>query len=167
MQDAVIAAVLCFLGLSAIVVAAIFAFKQKTYVDSQTKQVTKIEVPLFGKLTTNTPAIALCFLGAVFGFFAFELMKDRAPQLVPFHGEISLDGSADPVGVVMVGLTSGSWIQSATPAAAKITMPVDISAPNSWPSYTAFALAVSGGKTRAAMIGSSLENPTFKLSIQP
>lgn len=168
MQDAVIAGILCLLGLCAIGVAAIFAFRQKAYVDRETKTVTEIEVPIFGKLKTNTPAIALCFVGVIFGYLAYDLMRGRNVQLVHFDGEISVDQESNSgVDVVMVGITSGSWIQPTTTNSAALSLPVKISVPNSWPSYTAFAFAMGNAKTRPAIIGASLDNPTFKLSIKP
>lgn len=169
MQDMIIAGILCLLGLGSIVVAAIFAFKQKAYVDKNTQEkVTEIEVPIFGKLKTNTPAIALCFVAAVFGYFGYDLMKGRGPSLVSFTGEVSIDQASTPdVDVVMVGITSGSWIQPTTPNGSNAVVPVRISVPNSWPSYTAFAFAVGNARKRPDIIGSSLDNPTFKLRIKP
>ncbi len=168
MQDAIIAGILCVLGLCAIGVAAIFAFGQKAYIDRSTGAVTEIEVPIFGKLKTNTPAIALCFVGAIFGYFAYDLMRGRSAQLAHFDGEISVDQTSNTgVDVVMVGITSGSWIQPTTTNGATASVPVKISVPNSWPSYTAFAFAIGSAKTRPAIIGASLDNPTFKLSIKP
>jgi len=74
MQDFFIAA------LSSIIVGAVFAFRQKVYVDrANDDKVTEIDVPLFGKLKTNTPAIALAFVGLIFGYFASDLMKKRNP----------------------------------------------------------------------------------------
>ena len=168
MQDAVIAGILCLLGLGAILVAAVFAFKQKAYVDKDTGQVTEIDVPIFGKLRTNTPAIALCFVAAVFGYFAYDLMKKRGPELISFNGEIHIDqGNTPGIDVVMVGITSGSWIQPTTPNGSSLNVPVKIAVPNSWPSYQAFAFAVGSAKSRPDIIGASLDNPTFKLSIKP
>jgi hypothetical protein len=168
MQDAIIAGILCFLGLCAIAIAAVFAFKQKAYVDPTTGQITEIDVPFFGKLKTNTPAIGLCFLGAVFGYFAYDLMKKRNPEEVRFNGEITVDQDSNAgIEVVMVGITSGSWIQPTTPIGSATGIPVVIKVPNTWPSYTAFAFAMGSAKTRPVLLGSSLENPTFKLSIKP
>jgi hypothetical protein len=168
MQDAVIAGILCFLGLCAIGVAAIFVFRQKAYVDRDTNTVTEIEVPIFGKLKTNTPAIALCFVGVIFGYLAYDLMRGRNVQLAHFDGEINVDQESNAgVGVVMVGITSGSWIQPTTTSGAVTSVPVKISVPNSWPSYTAFAFTIGSAKTRPDIIGASLDNPTFKLSIKP
>jgi len=158
-----------FLGLCAIGVGAAFAFKQKVYVDKATDdKITEIDVPIFGMLKTNTPAIALCFVGAVFGYFAYDLMKKRNPEQVRFDGEISVDQSSNPgIEVVMVGITSGSWIQATSPNGSAASIPVTIKVPNTWPSYTAFAFAMGSAKTRPVLLGSSLENPTFKLSIKP
>ena len=169
MQDAVIAGVLCFLGFGAIAIAAVFAFKQKAYVDQTTdEKITEIEVPIFGKLKTNTPAIALSFVAAIFGYLAYDLMKGRGPSYISFNGEVSIDQNDTPdVGVVMVGITSGSWIQPTSPGDSAAGVPVKISVPNSWPSYTAFAFAVGANKSRPALVGASLDNPTFKLSIKP
>jgi hypothetical protein len=169
MQDFLIAAILCLLGLSSIIVGAVFVFKQKVYVDrANDDKVTEIDVPLFGKLKTNTPAIALTFVGAIFGYFAADLMKKRNPDEVPFQGEISIDKDSNPgVEVVMVGITSGSWIQPTTPIGTADSIPVTIKVPNTWHSYTAFAFAIGTAKTRPVLLGSSLENPTFKLSIKP
>jgi hypothetical protein len=66
----------------------------------------------------------------------------------------------------MVGITSGSWIQPTTPNGSG-GVPVTISVPNSWPSYSAFAFAIGSAKVKPTIIGASLDNPTFKLSIKP
>lgn len=169
MQDAVIAGTLCFLGLASIGVAAVFAFRQKTYFDKNTgATVTEIDIPFLGKLKTTTPAIALCFVAAAFGYFAYDLMKKRGPELISFNGEIHVDqGNTPAIDVVMVGITSGSWILPTTPNGSNLSVPIKIAVPNSWPSYQAFAFAVGNAKSRPDMIGASLENPTFKLSIKP
>ena len=169
MQDVFIAAILCFLALCAICVGAILVFKQKVYVDTATDdKVTEIDVPLFGKLKTNTPAIALAFVGVIFGYFAYDLMKKRNPEEVRFEGEVSVDqGSHSGIEVVMVGITSGSWIQPTTPNGSGTGIPVIIKVPRNWPSYTAFAFAMGSAKVKPVLLGSSLENPTFKLSIKP
>lgn len=40
-------------------------YKEKIYIDRETKQVTEVEVPFFGKLKTNVPALALFALGFI------------------------------------------------------------------------------------------------------
>jgi hypothetical protein len=44
---------------------------------------------------------------------------------------------------------------------------VAIPVPNSWQSYSAYAFALGGPKTKPAIIGASLERPRFKLRIEP
>lgn len=168
-EDVVVALVLCLLGLAAITVAIIFSMKQKVYLDTNNNTVTNIEVPLFGKLKTNTPAIALCFLGVILGYFAYDVTKGRAPTLVDFQGEIDIDkNSLSDISAVLVGMSSGSWMQTSTPGRSDQIINVLIPVPNTWPSYTAYAIAYSGTKKlRPAMIGASLSNPRFKLSIKP
>ena len=167
-DDVVVALVLCALAAAAIVVALIFAVRQKVYYDKQKNSVTGIEVPLFGKLRTNTPAIALCFLGVVFGYFAYDLTKGRLPTLVKFQGKVTIhESSVNDVNAVLVGVTSGSWFQTATPNQAQKIIDVEIPVPDSWPSYSAYAFAMGVGKTRPVIIGTNLENPNFKLSLAP
>src|SRR5262245_16613814 len=165
-EDLIVALILCVLGAGAIIIAAVFAFKQKVYYDPN-NQVTEIEVPFMGKLKTNTPVIGLCFLGVVLGYFAYDMMKSRTPKLVKFEGEISVDrDSIANIDAVLVGITSGSWVHTSTPTGTTPSFAVAITVPNSWPSYSAYAFAIGGGKMRPAMIGATLEEPKFKLSIR-
>jgi hypothetical protein len=167
-EDFILALVLCAIGSAAVLVAAIFAFRQKVYYDPNENQITEIEVPILGKLKTNTPAIALCFLGVVLGYLAYDLMKGRGPKLVKFQGEIAIDqSSVSGIDAVMVGVTSGSWLNTATPNGPNSSFPVEITVPNSWPSYSAYAFALGESRTRPAMIGANLEDHKFKLSIRP
>jgi hypothetical protein len=50
-------------GLVMIVGGIWIIYKQKIYIDRETKQVTEIEVPFLGKLKTNAPALVLFLLG--------------------------------------------------------------------------------------------------------
>jgi hypothetical protein len=167
-DDLAIALFLCVLSAGAIIVSAVFAFKQKVYVDQATQEVTDIEVPGFGKLKTNTPAIALCAFGVVLGYFAYDGMKGRHATLVQFNGEIALNQDAvATISALTVGITSGAWSHTATPNGTELTIPVTISVPNSWPSYMAYAFALGRGGGRPAIIGARLEDPKFKLRIEP
>lgn len=58
--------------------------KQKTYLDSETKQPTEVEVPLVGKLKTNYPALLFVFLGFAAAYFAFN--KPRNKELWTIQG---------------------------------------------------------------------------------
>jgi hypothetical protein len=167
-EDLVVAILLCALSFLAIIVAAVFAFKQKVYFDPQTQAVTDIEVPGLGKLKTNTPAIALCFLGVVLGYFAYDGMKGRQAKLVQFQGEVMLDQSLlAETNAIAIGMTSGAWSYTATPNGADVMIPVTISVPNSWPSYMAYAFLLDRAGARPAIIGARLEDAKFRLRMRP
>jgi len=166
-EDFILALVLSGIGVAMIVVGSIYALRQKTYYDpTNNSVVNEIDVALFGKVKTNTPAIALCFFGLVMGGLAYKTMAERIPQLVNFEGEIAIDQGVDGIDALLVGVTSGSFLHTETPGA-NHSFPVEIKVPNSWPSYSAYAFAIGANKTRAAIIGASLEHPKFKLSIRP
>lgn len=164
-EDLISALALFALGAVAIAVGGVYVFRQKIYFDADKRAVTEIDVPLFGKLKTNSPAIGMCFLGLILGYLGYDLMKDRSPTLVNFDGEVTLDG--DNIGeipvAIVVGVTSGSLLVTRTipPSPVKVIIP----APNSWQSYTAYAFALGGAKTKPAIIGANLQNPTFKLRL--
>jgi hypothetical protein len=166
-DDLSAALALCGLAAAAIVVAAIFAFQQKVYVDAATGHVTSVEVPGLGKFKTNTPAIALCGLGVILGYFAYDVMKGRSAKLVKFQGEINLDQEliAD-IDAVTVGVTSGSWSHTSTPNGSTPVISVEIPVPDSWPSYATYAFALGSTQTRPVLVGARLEDPKFKLSIR-
>jgi hypothetical protein len=166
-DELVVALALCGLAAAAILVAAIFAFRQKVYVDSSTGQVTEVEVPGLGKFVTNTPAIGLCGLGVILGYFAYDVMKGRSAKLVKFQGEISLDRDLmSNIDAVTVGVTSGSWSHTTTPNGSTPLIRVEIPVPDSWPSYAAYAFAIGSTKTRPVLVGARLENPKFTMSIR-
>jgi hypothetical protein len=157
------------IGLAIVGLAIIAIFKQKVYLDEKGNPIaTEIEIPLLGKVKTNLPAVAIAVLGVVVVGIASDLMKSRAPKLVTFKGEVRIDRtSVAEIPDVIVGVTSGSWFQPATPDARELKADVVIPVPNSWTSYTAYAFALGGGKFRPRMIGTSLEKPEFKLELKP
>lgn len=166
--DLIIALALCVLAAAAILVAALFAFGQKVYLNESTGAVTQVEVSGLGKFKTNTPAIALCGLGVVLGYFAYDVTKGRGPHYVEFEGEVSIDeGAAPNVRVITVGLASGTWLHTETRSAGTLTVPVKISVPDSWTSYSAYAFALGQAHARPALIGTSRAKPTFQLRIEP
>jgi hypothetical protein len=92
-------------------------------------------------------------------------MKNRNPNLVKFQGEVMIDPSVTDINTVTVGITSSLWSDTSTPSGIPIN--VGISVPDSWPSYSAYAFAFGGTKTRPAIIGANLKDPKFKLRIAP
>jgi hypothetical protein len=87
-----------------------------------------------------------------------------APTLVNFHAIIEIGDDAKDVEAVMVGVTSSNWSQWATPTTTNQKIPVDIKVPNSWNTYSFFALS-PGGRVRPYTIGTSLEKPEATLPL--
>jgi hypothetical protein len=168
-EDFVFALLLLAVGVAIIWIGGYSVYRQKLYYDPKDKSVvTEVEIPIIGKLKTNAPSLALCFVGLVPVFLAQAQMKARNPTLVKFEGEIGIDPtSAAGINAVMVGVTSGLWSETETPDTGAATLKVAISVPDSWPSYTAYAFALGGTQTRPSIIGTTLEDRTFKLKIAP
>jgi hypothetical protein len=167
-QDFIFAVLMLMVGLAIVGVGAYSAYRQKIYYNpADNSVVTQIDVPVLGKIKTNAPAIALCFIGLVPVLFAYNVMKGRNPNLVKFHGEVVIDPSiSSEINTVTVGITSGLWSETSTPNSAT-PVNVSISVPDTWPSYSAYAFAFGGAKTRPAIIGTNLGDPQFKLWIKP
>jgi heme/copper-type cytochrome/quinol oxidase subunit 2 len=135
------------------------------YSESKKTENTKIEIPLLGRVETRVPAIALCFLGLVPFYFTYSLATSK-PTMVKFDGQVAIDPtSLSGIDAITVGVTSGLWSQTTTPDTSSPTIKVTIPVPDSWPTYTAYAFALGGPQTRPAIIGTSLDNPQFKLRI--
>jgi hypothetical protein len=159
-------------GILIIVAAILTASKQQVVRDAQGNPVIT-EIELFGyKVKTPTASVSLCVLGAVVVWVASDLMKtsiERSqPKLVTFKGEVDIDSRIVPeIQSFMVGVTSGSWVYTATPNPDTLKVPVAITVPNSWPSYSAYVLVPGSAKVRPMILGTSLEEPKFNLKIGP
>lgn len=60
------------IAILAIILGFIALLTQKVYIDSATNQPTEVEIPLFGKIKTNIPALVFVFLGFATAIFAFN-----------------------------------------------------------------------------------------------
>jgi uncharacterized membrane protein len=167
-EDFKYAIALLLIGVLIIAIGAYLAFRQKTYVNPQDNSVmTEVDIPFLGKVKTNIPAIALCFIGLVPVYFGYKEMTGRDPQTVTFTGQLIVDSAlASQVRNVSVGITSSSWSQLATPSG-PVPVSVQISVPANWQSYTAYAFPLEGANTRPIFVGTSLGNPKFELKISP
>jgi len=165
-EDFIFALFLLGIGVLIIGVGAYLTYHQKVYLNPADNSVmTEVDIPLIGKLKTNIPALALCFFGLVPIYFGYHEMSNRAPKLVPFQGEVTLDGaSAADVDAITVGITSSAWSTLATPSG-QVSIPVTISVPDTWQSYSAYAFTF-GTKPRLDIAGASPDR-TFKLKISP
>jgi hypothetical protein len=165
-EDFTFAILMLVFGLAILCLAAYSAYQRKIYYNpADNSVVTEIDVPVLGKIKSNVPYILLCFVGLVPVILAANTMKNRNPNLVKFQGEVMIDPSVTDINTVTVGITSSLWSDTSTPTGIPIN--VGISVPDSWPSYSAYAFAFGGTKTRPAIIGANLKDPKFKLRIAP
>jgi hypothetical protein len=169
-EYSIVALVMLAVGLAVVACSIISLFKQKVFLDATGNPImNEINIPFWGKVKTNTAAITLAALGAFIVWEAGRLettsIEHGQPKLITFRGEVTLDGQAADLPSLTVGLTSGSWFYTATPNTGDLTIPVAITVPNSWPSYSAFAFAPGSGGVRPKIIGVNLENPTFSLRV--
>jgi hypothetical protein len=166
-EDFIFAILELVFGLAIVGIAAYSAYQQKIYYNpADNSVVTEVDIPVLGKIKSNVPYIVLCFVGLVPVVLASNGMKGRSPNLVKFQGEVMIDPSVTDINTVTVGITSSLWSDTSTPGAG-IPVSVGISVPDSWPSYSAYAFAFGGTKTRPAIIGANLKDPKFKLRIAP
>ena len=165
-EDFVFALVLLAVGVVIVGVGAWLTYRQKVYYNPADNSVmTKVDVPLLGKFRTNIPALALCFLGVVPVYLGYLEMTSRAPMLVPFKGEVTLDrADAASIPAITVGITSSAWSTLTTPQG-QLSIPVIIKVPDTWQSYSAYAFTL-GSKPRLNIAGASPDR-TFKLKIEP
>jgi hypothetical protein len=166
-EDFIFAILMLVFGLAIVCLAAYSAYQRKIYYNpADNSVVTEIDVPVLGKLKSNVSYIVLCFVGLVPVVLASNTMKGRNPNLVTFQGEVQIDPSVTDVNTVTVGITSSLWSDTSTPGAGT-PVSVGIKVPDSWPSYSAYAFAFGGTKTRPVIIGANLKDPNFKLRIAP
>ncbi|CAN5527590.1 hypothetical protein BH11PSE4_BH11PSE4_12020 [soil metagenome] len=166
-EDFIFSILLLVVGLVIIGIGGYAAFRQKLYYNKDDNSVaTEIDIPIFGKLKTNGPAIALCFVGLIPVLFASNAMKSRSPNLVRFSGDIVIDPAVTDISTVTVGITSSLWSNTSTPDSGA-PLKVDIAVPDSWPTYSAYAFAMGGTRTRPIIVGANRNDPKFKLKIAP
>ncbi len=166
-EDFMFSILLLVVGLVIIGIGGYAAFRQKLYYNKEDNSVaTEIEIPILGKLKTNAPAIALCFVGLTPVYFASSAMKSRTPNLVKFSGDVVIDPAITDISTITVGITSSLWSDTSTPDISA-PMKVNIAVPDSWPTYSAYAFAMGGTKSKPAIIGTNPNDPKFKLRIAP
>lgn|SRR5262245_7592124 len=161
------------IALPMVICSIISLFKQKVYLSADGKPImNEINIPRLGRVKTSMAAGILAALGACVVLLAYWLeianIEHSQPKLVTFKGEVNIDWqSIAEIPSLTVGLTSGSWFHTATPNTGELTIPVEITVPDSWPSYSAYAFAPGSGRVRPKMIGTSLEDPKFSLKVEP
>ena len=78
-----------FTGAAIIIGGIWLIFKEKIYIDKETKHPIGFELPLLGKFKSNTPALALFFIGAF--LIVYPIWKRPAPADLHLEGEIKND----------------------------------------------------------------------------
>ena len=73
-------------------------YKEKIYLDPKTKAILNVDVPFFGKIRTNIPALGLFLLG--FFPLIYPILKSR-PQYLLVH-QPSVKSNLHPVAVYLV-----------------------------------------------------------------
>lgn len=130
-------------GLTMIVGGIWLIAKEKIYVDKGTKQVTEIDVPFFGKLRTNAPALVLFFLG--FAGLFYPIQKSGVSYL---HVRGSVKSAYHPIDIYVIThetvLTSDTSFEVPVP---------DLSTPD----YSPEVLYVAGTSASLGPIDRSLE----------
>jgi hypothetical protein len=160
-DDFTFALAMLVIGLAIIGIGATYSLRQKLYFNAADNTVTtEIDIPFLGRLKSNAPAIALCFVGLVPVVLAYNVMRNRAPKLETFSGEVTVDkDSLTNMNAVMVGLTSGLWsTTSSPPDDAASTLVISIAVPDSWPSYAAYAFALGDQRPVRRLSGPILPN---------
>ena len=107
------------IALLSIVLGFIALLKQKTYIDSKTKQLTKIELPFFGKtsMITNFPALIFVLLG----FMAIYIVLLKPPVPTGFQ-QLEIQGRfVKPPG----DTTKMKWDQGSITTIPKLGMRVE------------------------------------------
>ena len=134
------------------VLAIVFMFKQKTIFDAN-GNVTSIEIPIFGKMQTNAPAIVMVFLGSAVVILV-TMNWDREPDYLNVNGKIFLDEEAiDRVTSVVVGVSNSSWQRTLTQNQDGLEIPFTLKVPDDWDTYTGYAFAHGDSGLRPAVIG--------------
>jgi hypothetical protein len=84
-------------GLLIALVSLALLWQQKIYIDAQTKQITKIDLPFGIKLQTNAPVIAIVFMGVA--LILVPVVKHKEQSVVALKGHVT---SREPMKVYAI-----------------------------------------------------------------
>lgn len=76
----------------ALVLGFVALLRQKTYLDPNTKTPMEIEVPIFGRMKANVPALAFVFFAALFAFLAAQLSEKPGIEQWSLRGPVLFAG---------------------------------------------------------------------------
>jgi hypothetical protein len=79
----------CLAGFIMVVGGMWLIWKEKIYIDRETKEPIEIELPIIGKLKTNIPALVLFVIGFV--LCIYPMLKNPPPPELQLKGEVEND----------------------------------------------------------------------------
>ncbi len=85
----------CFLSIGSF----ILLYTQKFVKDKETGKIS-VELPFFGRITTNYPALILTFFGAAFILVPVNYCYQN-PEMLPIHGKVELQGGPVNDGILI------------------------------------------------------------------
>ena len=131
-QEFIFATLMLAVGLLISILGVYSTLRQKLYYNPTDNSVaTEIDIPILGKLKTQTFPPSSCASSGVPIVLAYNEMQGREQALVKFRGKVAIDPSiVAGIKSITVGATSGQWTQSATPNAANPTVDVSIRVPD-------------------------------------
>ncbi len=136
----VISLVICLAGI-------VFMFRSKVIVD-QAGEVVNIDIPIFGKLKTNVPAIGALFIAAALAAFTLKYWKTPPNQsLVTASVTLNRIGAVATPDIV-VGIIPGEYIRYSSVPQAANSFSVDIPVSDEG-NYTGVAYFRSAGSVEA------------------
>lgn len=80
--------IMYIISISSIALGFVALLKQKTYIDSKTKEPTEVELSFFGKIRTNYPALVFVFLGFAAALFTFQKSDIKEKVRWSIHGQM-------------------------------------------------------------------------------
>ena len=166
MYDILIGVGALLIALTIVVVGIVYLFKGKVIYNQKLEKVA-VDLPFFGKIRTNVPAIAFCFIGAALTVYVLQWWGHK-PETIDFVADVAVDQAhLQQAGVVVVGVTTSPWAQTETPPRPQGTFQVHIPVPKTWPTYTAYAFAHGVSGLRPVAIGVRPDNPEFSIRLDP
>ena len=144
-MNGILIGLVLFLALVCILGGLWILARQKVVVD-QNGQATSVEIPFFGKMTTNVPSLVAVVLGVALAFGVQQRIRiDPVVVQVPLNAELSRIAAAQPVFVAAI---PQRYFQSFTPVVGaekqKLTIRVEEPGPYNVIAYVLTGVSAEG-----------------------
>lgn len=146
-----------FIALVVGIAGTIFLFKQKVVFNEQNEE-TSIELPFFGKLKTNSPAMAALFISAALAAFVLYNWRQAPglPELIPITTSVTIEApEALTQPLLVLGVIPQSSMRVHTIGPADKSVSVTIPVLKGEHSYSGLAQLRADGLS-AVMMGSAI-----------